>query len=50
MIWVDLPILAEIRGGETFQFQEVSLAEAEDLRLQTEKDYGLLEMGIKRHF
>jgi KipI family sensor histidine kinase inhibitor len=50
VIWVDLPILAEIRGGETFQFQEVSLAEAEDLRLQAEKDYGLLEMGIKRHF
>lgn len=50
VIRVDLPILAEIRAGQTFTFEEVSMAEAEALRLQSEKDFGLLEMGIRRHF
>jgi len=49
VISVDISMLAEIRAGETFEFEEVSLAEAEELRLQAEKDFGFLEMGIKRH-
>lgn len=50
VIWVDIPLLAEIRAGEKFEFEEVSLEEAETLRLQAEKDFGYLEIGMKRHF
>ena len=47
--WVDLPILAEMMPGQSFQFEEVTLEQAESLRLQAENDYGLLETGLARH-
>ena len=50
VIWTDLSVLAELGPGETFQFQEVSLHEAEALRLRGEREFGLLEIGAQRHY
>ncbi|WED66727.1 5-oxoprolinase subunit PxpB [Synoicihabitans lomoniglobus] len=50
VITVDLPVVAQVPPGSALQFTEVSLAEAEDLRLQEERDFKRFESTVASHF
>ncbi|HXC03059.1 MAG TPA: biotin-dependent carboxyltransferase family protein [Opitutaceae bacterium] len=45
-ISVDLPLLAQLRPGDTVRFQEVALAEAHRLRLAREHTLAILREGL----
>jgi antagonist of KipI len=45
-ISVDLPLLAQLRPGDTVRFQEVTLAEAHRLRLAREHTLAILREGL----
>jgi antagonist of KipI len=45
-ISVDLPLLAQLRPGDTVRFQEVALAEAHQLRLAREHTLAILREGL----
>jgi antagonist of KipI len=46
VISVDLPLLAQLRPGDTVRFQEVTLAEAHRLRLAREHALAILRAGL----
>ena len=45
----DLPLLAQLRPGDTIGFQEVSLAGAQELLLAAERLFATLKQGIALH-
>ena len=49
VITVDLPIAAQLWPGDTLRFQEVSLAEAQALLREREKDFALFRAGVALH-
>jgi antagonist of KipI len=49
-IAVDVPLLAQLRPGDSVRFSEVSLEEAETLHLEQERMFALLRLGIASHF
>ena len=49
VITVDLPITAQLWPGDTVRFNEVSLAEAQALLLEREKDFALFRAGVALH-
>jgi antagonist of KipI len=46
VITVDLPIAAQLWPGDTVRFQEVSLAQAQTLLGEREKDFALFKAGV----
>jgi antagonist of KipI len=44
---VDLPVLAQLKPGDTVQFQEISFAEAEALLLAREESMRLMKQAVK---
>jgi len=46
VISADLPLVAQLRPGDTLQFRLVSLAEAAEIRAAQEKSLALLREGI----
>ncbi len=48
VISVDLPLVAQLRPGDTVRFREVSLAEAHELLLACERALGILREGLAR--
>lgn len=50
VISVDLPIAAQLWPGDAVRFHEVSLAEAEDLLREREKDFARFRVGLSLHF
>ena len=46
VIGVDLPLVAQLRPGDTVRFQEVTLAEAHELALARERQIGMLHEGL----
>lgn len=46
VIGVDLPLVAQLRPGDTVRFREVLLAEAHELTLAREKQLGMLHEGL----
>ena len=49
VITVDLPIAAQLWPGDTVRFQDVSLAEAQALLREREKDFALFRAGVGLH-
>jgi antagonist of KipI len=49
VITVDFPIAAQLWPGDTLRFQEVSLAEAQTLLREREKDFALFQAGVGLH-
>ncbi|HEX4632057.1 MAG TPA: biotin-dependent carboxyltransferase family protein [Chthoniobacterales bacterium] len=49
VITVDLPIAAQLSPGATVRFQEASLAEAQALLHEREKDFALFRAGVGLH-
>jgi antagonist of KipI len=49
VIGVDLPIAAQLRGGDRVRFCEVSLAEAHQLLADRERDLAEFRVGIELH-
>jgi len=49
-IAVDIPLLAQLRPGDSVRFSEVLLEEAEALYLEQERTLALLRLGIASHF
>jgi antagonist of KipI len=49
VVTVDLPIAAQLWPGDTLRFQEVSLAEAQTLLREREKDFALFRAGVGLH-
>ena len=49
-IAVDIPLLAQLRPGDSVRFSEASLEEAEALHLERERMFALLRLGIASHF
>jgi allophanate hydrolase subunit 2 len=47
VITVDLPIAAQLRGGDQVHFREVSLAKAHRLLFERERDLGLFRVGLE---
>lgn len=47
VVSVDLPVLAQLRPGDTVKFKVVTLAEAQWLALQREQDIALLRAGLR---
>lgn len=50
VISVDLPLVAQLRPGDTVRFREVTLAEAHELLLAREHALGMLREGIALKF
>jgi len=50
VISVDLPVVAQLRPGETIRFQEVALEAAERLLRQRERDLSFLRSGLRAHW
>ena len=50
VIRVDLPLLAQLRPGDSFTVQEVSLADAHALALARERSFGMLRHGLAQKF
>ncbi|HZJ14898.1 MAG TPA: hypothetical protein VFD27_07610, partial [Chthoniobacteraceae bacterium] len=50
VIAADIPLLAQLRPGDSVRFSEVSLEEAEALHLEQERVFALLRLGIASHF
>jgi antagonist of KipI len=50
VITVDLPIAAQLRGGDQVRFREVSLAEAHQLWLDRERKLTQFRQGLEAHF
>jgi antagonist of KipI len=46
---VDLPLLAQLRAGDTIGFAEVSIAEAQELCLSSERLLATVKQGIALH-
>lgn len=46
---VDLPLLAQLRAGETIGFSEVSISEAQELYLASERLLATVKQGIALH-
>ena len=49
VITVDLPVAAQLWPGDLVRFQEVSLAEAQDLLREREEDFGRFRVGLRLH-
>jgi antagonist of KipI len=49
VVRVDLPLLAQLRAGDTVGFNEVSLAEAQELYLANERLLATVKQGIALH-
>jgi antagonist of KipI len=49
VITVDLPIAAQLWPGDTVRFQQVSLAEAQALLSEREKEFALFRAGVALH-
>ena len=49
VITVDFPIAAQVCPGDTVRFQEVSLAEAQTLLREREKDFARFQAGVGLH-
>jgi antagonist of KipI len=47
---VDLPILAQLRPGDSLRFHEVLLDEAQLLLLKREHELAILREGVRQHF
>jgi len=47
---VDLPLVAQLRPGETVRFEEITLAQAQQLLLRRERDLALLRSGLRAHW
>ncbi|PYI92684.1 MAG: hypothetical protein DME97_10305 [Verrucomicrobia bacterium] len=50
VITVDLPIAAQLWPGDPVRFQEVSLAEAQNLLCAREEDFARFRVGLSLHF
>ena len=50
VISVDLPLIAQLRPGDTVRFCEVALGEAHELALARERTLGILRDGLARKF
>lgn len=50
VITADLPLMAQLRPGDKVRFVNVKLAEAHRVRLKQERDFGLLEQGLRAKF
>jgi antagonist of KipI len=50
VISVDLPIAAQLWPGDAVRFHEASLAEAQDLLREREKDFARFRVGLSLHF
>ncbi len=50
VISVDLPLVAQVRPGDTVRFRKVTLAEAHELLLARERTLGILREGIALKF
>jgi antagonist of KipI len=50
VIRVDLPLIAQLRPGDTVRFREVTLAEAHEALLAREKVLGMLREGLAQKF
>ncbi len=50
VISTDLPILAQLGGGDKVGFELISLPEAEDLTLEFEKDLNWLRIGVNSKY
>jgi antagonist of KipI len=50
VITVDLPIAAQLSPGDEVRFEEVSLAEAQDLLREREEDFARFRIGLSLHF
>jgi antagonist of KipI len=50
VIGVDLPLVAQLRPGDTVRFREVTLAEAHDAAHARERAVGLLREGLAQKF
>lgn len=48
VISADLPVLAQLKPGDTFRFRQVTLDEAQDIVLKAEREWRELEAGIER--
>ncbi|WP_209124035.1 biotin-dependent carboxyltransferase family protein [Alkalihalobacillus sp. BA299] len=46
VVSIDIPIIAQLKPGETIRFKEVSLKEAEELYLNREKELNELRTGL----
>jgi antagonist of KipI len=46
---VDLPLLAQLRAGDTVAFAEISVAEAQELWLASEQFLATVKQGIALH-
>lgn len=46
----DLPIVAQLGAGDAFNFELISLAEAEDLTIQFERDLNRLKIGVNSKY
>ena len=49
VITVDMPIAAQLWPGDTVRFQEVSLAEAQELLREREEDFARFRIGLELH-
>ncbi|HEY2140311.1 MAG TPA: biotin-dependent carboxyltransferase family protein [Chthoniobacterales bacterium] len=50
VITVDLPVAAQLSPGSAVRFQEVSLAQGQDLLRQREEDFARFRVGLSLHF
>jgi antagonist of KipI len=50
VISVDLPLVAQLRPGDTVRFREVPLAEAHELAVSRERVLGMLREGLAEKF
>ena len=50
VIGVDLPLVAQLRPGDTMRFREVQLAEAHELAVSRERVLGMLREGLAEKF
>jgi antagonist of KipI len=50
VITVDLPSAAQLWPGDNVRFNEVSLADAQTLRHEREKDFAVFRAGVGLHF
>ncbi|MDP5276613.1 biotin-dependent carboxyltransferase family protein [Chengkuizengella axinellae] len=50
VVSIDLPLIAQLKPGDTIMFQEISLEEAEMLYMQLEKDLSVLKKIIQERW
>jgi KipI family sensor histidine kinase inhibitor len=50
VIAVDIPLLAQLRPGDSVRFSEVSLEKAEALHVEQKRALAMLRIGIESHF